>query len=202
MPPTESTLLTHFLLPPAPLPTSLPPEKFTTLFPTPLHTSPSLKTLYQDLHSQQTTAITLVRKNIAAETERGAIQRRELRRERRRRRDGSSSITTGIISSTTTTTTTTPNESGREGERQPHTPQTLPAALKTAHKVLSSEIAALEAETRQVLREMRTAVGELSDLRYGRFAKTPGSDRELREEVVGVVGKVREGAEGVGTRGM
>lgn len=47
---------------------------------------------------------------------------------------------------------------------------------------------------------MRTTVGDLSDLRYGRFRKTPGADTDLRDEVLEALGKVREGAEGVGDR--
>lgn len=48
-----------------------------------------------------------------------------------------------------------------------------------------------------MLEEMRTTVGDLSDLRYGRFQKTPGAETDLRDEVLEALGKVREGAEGV-----
>lgn len=188
MPPTESNLLTHFLLPPASLPTALPLSKFQTLFPASLQTSPSVKTLYADLHSQKTTDITLLRKNITTETERGKLQIREMRRERRKK------------DTTTTTQTETSRHDERGRGREPHTSTTLLPSLSTAQKAMEAEIAALEKETSQILEEMRITVGDLSDLRYGRFQKTPGADTDLRDEVLEALGKVRESAEGVRDR--
>jgi centromere-localized protein 2 len=84
MPPTESQILTSFLLPPAPLPTSIPLEKFTSLFSTSQQNDPAITALYRELQSQRNEDISTVRKNIEAECQRGAKQIREMRRERRK----------------------------------------------------------------------------------------------------------------------
>jgi centromere-localized protein 2 len=85
MPPTESQILTSFLLPPAPLPTSLPLSRFALLFPPSAQSSPVIISLYHDLQSLRNEDIATVRKNIEAECQRGAKQIREMRRERRKR---------------------------------------------------------------------------------------------------------------------
>ncbi|QDS73974.1 hypothetical protein FKW77_008397 [Venturia effusa] len=177
MPPTESKLLTRFLLPPAPLQTALPLSKFQSLFPPSLHSNPAINTLYASLQAQRDEDVSLVRRNIAAETERGKVQVREVRRERRRRNTG--------------TTDTTSHSHQSEPTSAPHTPTTLAASLTSAQKMLETEIAALEAETERILVEMKATVGDLSDLRYGRFQKTPGAETGLREEVLEAVGRVR-----------
>lgn len=185
MPPTESQLLTSFLLPPAPLPTCLPLQQFTALFPKSIQSSPAITTLYEDLQSQRNEDIALLRKNIAAEANRGANEIKELRRDRRKR------------DITTTTPPSQTNKSIPQPKREKHNLLTLPTHLTTAQKALEAEITALEEETKEVLEEMRTTVGDLSDLRYGRFQKTPGAETDLRDEVLEALGKVREGAEGV-----
>jgi centromere-localized protein 2 len=55
----------------------------------------------------------------------------------------------------------------------------------------------LEEETVQILEDMKVTVGDLSDLRYGRFQKTPGADTDLRDEVLEALSNVEESADGV-----
>ena len=82
-------------------------------------------------------------------------------------------------------------------QQQQHTPSTLPSSLSSAQKALEAEIASLEDETKQILEDMKVTVGDLSDLRYGRFQKTPGADTDLRDEVLEALSKVKESADGV-----
>jgi len=82
--PTESTILTSLLLPPAPLPTILPLQKFTALFPPSARSHPQIPLLYRDLQHQRALDIDTVRRNIAAEVKRGEGQKREVARQRRR----------------------------------------------------------------------------------------------------------------------
>jgi len=82
--PTEPTILSSLLLPPAPLPTILPLAKFTALFPASARPHPQIPLLYRDLQHQRALDIDTVRKNIAAEAKRGEGQRREIARRRRR----------------------------------------------------------------------------------------------------------------------
>ena len=49
---------------------------------------------------------------------------------------------------------------------------------------IETEIAALEAETRLALEDIKTTVGDLSDLRYGRFSKPAGNRSSVGEDLI------------------
>ena len=83
MAPTEATILTTFLLPPAPLPSIISLKAFTELFPKSQQSSPQVKALYRDLQHQRARLIDDVERNIAAEIKRGNAQRRAVVRARR-----------------------------------------------------------------------------------------------------------------------
>jgi centromere-localized protein 2 len=83
MPPTEATLLSAFLLPPAPLPAIITLKSFTQLFPKSQQSSPQVKALYRDLQNQRARITDAVAKNIIAEVKRGNMQRRAVVRARR-----------------------------------------------------------------------------------------------------------------------
>lgn len=85
MPPSEHTIFTTFLLAPSPLPTILPLQTFTALFPRTQQqqASPAIKTLYRHLQHQRLLITDTVTRNIAAETKRGVAQQRAVVRARR-----------------------------------------------------------------------------------------------------------------------
>jgi centromere-localized protein 2 len=83
MAPTEATILSTFLLPPAPLPTIISLKAFTELFPRSQQSSPQIKALYRDLQHQRIKLTDAVTRNIAAEIKRGNEQRRAVVRARR-----------------------------------------------------------------------------------------------------------------------
>jgi centromere-localized protein 2 len=87
MPPTESTILSTFLLPPAPLPALISLKAFTDLFPRAHHSSPHIRSLYRALQHQRAQLADAVAHNIATETKRGTAQRRAVLRARRIPRD-------------------------------------------------------------------------------------------------------------------
>ncbi|KAI9839559.1 MAG: hypothetical protein M1819_002185 [Sarea resinae] len=84
MPPTESQILTSFLLPPAPLPQIITLKRFTSLFPHALQSHPQIAHLYHELQHLRALDTDQVIENIAAEVRRGDRQRREVARARRR----------------------------------------------------------------------------------------------------------------------
>ena len=101
MPPTESQILSHFLLPPTPLPVVITLRKFTELFPPALRSSPQIPTLYRELQHQRAIDVDDVKANIANEVKKGERQRREIARARRRREgeedgDGTEHIDMGM----------------------------------------------------------------------------------------------------------
>lgn len=90
--PTESQILTNYLLLPADLRSVITPDKFAALFPRALQASPNVQTLYRDLEQQRADAVETVRANIEAETKRGYRIRNEVAKARRREREGNGEI--------------------------------------------------------------------------------------------------------------
>lgn len=84
MPPTEASILSSFLLPPAPLSTVISLRKFTELFPHSQQSSPQIPALYRELQHQRAVDIDDVKRNIAAEVKHGERQKREVVKARRR----------------------------------------------------------------------------------------------------------------------
>jgi centromere-localized protein 2 len=87
MPPTESQILSHFLLPPAPLPAVISLSKFTDLFPADVRSNPQIPVLYRELQHQRAIDVDDVKSNISNEVKKGDRQRKEIARARRRKED-------------------------------------------------------------------------------------------------------------------
>ena len=84
----ESSILTNFLLPPAPLSAVISLEKFRELFPSELRESPQVRALYRELQHVRAEQADEVKRNIAAEAKRGERQKRQVARIRRRAVEG------------------------------------------------------------------------------------------------------------------
>lgn len=82
MPPSESQILTTYLLPPSPLPTILPPPAFPPLFPPSAQPSPQINALYRDLQHQRALVVDAVARAVAGEVKKGNMLRRVVRRTR------------------------------------------------------------------------------------------------------------------------
>lgn len=67
--------------------------------------------------------------------------------------------------------------------RKPHTLQTVHAGIEEACESLESQIAEMEQEQHDALREVKEVIDALSDLRRGRFAQTVGGE-DIGEEVL------------------
>ena len=51
----------------------------------------------------------------------------------------------------------------------------------------------MEAEAQAILKELQTTIGDLSDLRYGRFNKTPGADEgDVATEVLESLQRIQQ----------
>ncbi|TKA58580.1 hypothetical protein B0A49_10008, partial [Cryomyces minteri] len=83
MPHTEASILSNFLLPPAPLPAALSLRKFTELFPRSHQDNPQIEVLYRYLHHQRAIQVDAVEQSIAAEVKRGKKQKQEVIKARR-----------------------------------------------------------------------------------------------------------------------
>ncbi|KAF2803985.1 uncharacterized protein BDZ99DRAFT_398880 [Mytilinidion resinicola] len=181
MAPTEASILSNFLLPPAPLPAFMTLRQFTELFPRALQSEPEIKVLYRELQHQRAIDADDVKRNIAAEVNRGEKQRRATFNSRQKFDQ-----------------VDIPELGGQEihgeaelfGPSQNHTPRdahtihTVVPEIERASAELESQIATMEAESDALLAEIQTSVGDLSDLRYGRFTKTPGAREDISEDVL------------------
>jgi centromere-localized protein 2 len=84
MPPTESQILSTFLLAPASIRTLLSLTNFTNLFPQAQRKNPQIPYLYSELHHQRGLVVDQIKRNITGEVKKGEAQRREVARARRR----------------------------------------------------------------------------------------------------------------------
>ncbi|POR37335.1 Uncharacterized protein TPAR_02463 [Tolypocladium paradoxum] len=183
MAPTESEMLTNYLLQPAPLTAITTFEQFRALFPRPLHASPQLRALFRDLQAQRNAAVDAVAANVAAEVKRGAVMRREVLRARREAErddaDGEVEMERALFG----------HESGATRAR--HSLSSIVPELDGAAGALEAEVEQLEEEEAALLAAVKQAVGALSDLRYGKLANA-----QLRDEVLDGLASLQEACKG------
>jgi centromere-localized protein 2 len=79
---TENSLLSSFLLPPAPLAVFLTLQQFTELFPKSRRDDATIPALYRELQKQRAQDIERVKQNIAVEVKLGESQQRHIGRVR------------------------------------------------------------------------------------------------------------------------
>ncbi len=77
-----------------------------------------------------------------------------------------------------------------------HTLVSILPEMERACSEIEAEIASMEAEAGEVLSNLRTTVGNLSDLRYGRFNK-PGAADTVGQEVLDGLRSLEEACDGV-----
>ncbi|APA16323.1 hypothetical protein SS1G_14342 [Sclerotinia sclerotiorum 1980 UF-70] len=184
MPPTESTILTNFLLPPASLPTIISLQSFTSLFPRSQQSSPAIRTLYRDLQHQRAQLVDKVTANIEQEVRRGKAMERAVVRGRRQDERTAQDDEVDIERALFHQTQNLPHSI-------PHSLHSIIPALSSAVEDLEDEIARLDTEAEELVAEMQNTVGGLSDLRYGRLANTG-----LRAQVLEGLERVEEAAGG------
>ena len=83
-PPTETSILTTFLIPPSSLPEVISLQRFTDLFPKNNRTHADIPVLYRELQHQRALVVDQIKEDIRAEAKRGERSRREVVRARRR----------------------------------------------------------------------------------------------------------------------
>lgn len=84
MAPTEESILSNFLLLPAPLPTFITLQKFAELFPRAQRSNPQIRLLYRELQHLRDLHTDDVEQNVVQEAKRGERQQREVLRVRRK----------------------------------------------------------------------------------------------------------------------
>lgn len=191
MAPSESSILSNFLLPPAPLQTIISLRQFTDLFPRAYQSNPAIPKLYRELQHQRAIDTDDVKRNIAAECKRGERQVREVARARRRD-ETADSAAAGLTRGEEVDVMMEEDLHGRagaaaergKGRPRKRTADAVVEDIEQAKQDLEDEIAEIERESEAVLADLRSIVGDLSDLRYGRFNKPAAGGEELGPETV------------------
>ncbi|KAM0483309.1 hypothetical protein ACHAPX_002764 [Trichoderma viride] len=181
-PPTESDILTNYLLQPAPLPSITTFDQFALLFPRALHNSSQLRSLYRDLQAQRNAVVDAVAASIQDEVKRGAVMRKEVLRQKREAErddmDGEVEMERALFG----------HDSGVK--RATHSLNSVIPELEGAVGALEAEIKRLEEEEAALQESIQQTVGGLSDLRYGKL-----SNGNLRDEIIDGLKSLQETCE-------
>jgi centromere-localized protein 2 len=180
MAPSEETILSNFLLSPAPLPTVLSLQKFTELFPKRLRNHPHIRTLYRELQQVREHDMDRVNGNIDREIKQGERQKAELRK---------ATLAAGVEAAN-------PDEQremdvdlhlfgqNRTDPEDYHSVASLLAEMDAACGNIEREISNVDREAEDLLRQLNTIVGDMSDLRYGKLQGPAGTANNLAEEAI------------------
>ncbi|KAF9888115.1 hypothetical protein FE257_009251 [Aspergillus nanangensis] len=185
MPPSETSILSNFLLSPASLPTVISLQQFTDFFPKRLRSHPQIRVLYRELQELREHDMDRVNGNIDSETRRGETQKAELRRAIMKTGiDGMSvddqremDVDVQLFGQPSTTT-----------ENDYHTVSSLLSAMETACANVESDISEVDQDATALLSQLNATVGELSDLRYGKMQGPAGTagDEVVNEAIKGL----------------
>ncbi|KAI9837635.1 MAG: hypothetical protein M1838_004777 [Thelocarpon superellum] len=191
MAPTESSILTQFLLAPASLPTVLSLSDFKELFPRALRSNPQVTDLYRELQHQRALVVDQVKQHISVEAKRGEKQRREVVRARRKAQREELGLD---------------EHEGREVDMEielfgptsnlpfsrPHTLTSFLPELEAACAEIEREIQEMERDADETLVEIKHTIGDLSDLRYGRFGRPSGGPDDVGHDVMEGLQRLQE----------
>ncbi|KAL9113291.1 MAG: hypothetical protein Q9227_002626 [Pyrenula ochraceoflavens] len=190
MPPSESSILSSYLLNPASFPTIVSQEQFRDFFPKPHRTHPMVKQLYRDLQFLRTVDMDAVEDNIHHEVIKGERQKlamykayhagqRDLIDGVQHREIDMDIQLFGQVSHLPT-------------KRLLHNRESLFHSMERACQVLEQQAQGIEAEAEAIRQNLSSIVGELSDLRYGKFARVSGREQNVAEEVVMALESLQE----------
>lgn len=179
--PSEESILGNFLISPASLPTIISLQKFTELFPKRLQSHPQIKLLYRELQEIRSQDMDLVSENILKEIQRGDKQRADLL---------TALKSSGVDGTSMDQMRETDldlqlfGQSSTQQRPELHSFSSLTADMESACAALEQEIASTEESANKALENMTKIVGDMSDLRYGKFNKPGVTAEEYVEETI------------------
>lgn len=180
MAPSEESILSNFLLSPAPLPTVLSLQKFTDLFPRRLRNHPHIRTLYRELQQVREQDMDQVNGNIDQEIQQGERQKAELRK---------AVLAKGVESANAEEQREIDMDLHLFGQTPTasedfHSTSSLLAEMEAACANIEREIAGIDQEATEILQGLNTTVGNMSDLRYGKLQGPAGTAHSVAEETI------------------
>lgn len=191
---SEESILGNFLISPASLPTIISLQKFTELFPKRLQSHPQIKVLYRELQEIRSQNMDLVRENIMQEIQHGKKQRADLLAAMKS--SGVDGMDMDQIRETELDLRLF-DQSSTEQRLELHSLSSLMTDMESACAALEQEIASTEERANLALEKMTRIVGEMSDLRYGKFNKPGLTTEEYVEETVNGLSGLEEACDRV-----
>ncbi|PUU76427.1 Cnl2/NKP2 family protein-domain-containing protein [Tuber borchii] len=165
----ETQILSSFLLSRASLQDIISLRQFTELFPRDQRSNPQVKLLYRELQLLRNKTCERVKKNIKHEAALGIKQRSELEKKQRALKRVDDETMTAI-------------ELFGAAPMEPKLPlKELLKQMNSAVEDLDAEFNALDGECDRMLEELKSTIGDLSDLRYGKFAASDTDARIVRD---------------------
>ncbi|KAL4909060.1 hypothetical protein BDW74DRAFT_145898 [Aspergillus multicolor] len=181
MAPSETSILSNFLLSAASLPQVMSLRQFTELFPKRLRTHPHIRVLYRELQQLREQDMDIVNENIDKEVRQGNSQKAELRK---------SIAKTGVDGSTLNDQREMDMDvqlfgSTSTSSAEHHSVSSLLSAMEAACADIEREVTGVDGEAASLLSELNTTVSDLSDLRYGKMQGSVGAtDEEVVSEAI------------------
>ncbi|KAL4941239.1 hypothetical protein BDV06DRAFT_212837 [Aspergillus oleicola] len=174
MAPSETSILSNFLLSAASLPTVMSLQQFTELFPKRLRAHPHIRVLYRELQQLREQDMDIVNENIDKEVRRGESQKAELRK---------SLAETGVDGADMKDQHEMDMDVQLFGPTSAssndyHSVSSLLSAMESACAGIEGEMAGVDDEAATLLSELSSIVGGMSDLRYGKMHGSIGATDE------------------------
>ncbi|KAL5001950.1 Cnl2/NKP2 family protein-domain-containing protein [Aspergillus recurvatus] len=181
MAPSETSILSNFLLSAASLPQIISLKQFTRLFPKRLRSHPHIRVLYRELQQLREQDMNIINENIDKEVRQGDSQKAELRKSIAKTGvDGSGSNDQREMDMDVQLFGSTSASSDEQ-----HSASSLLEAMEAACTDIEREIAVVDREAATLLSELNSTVGDLSDLRYGKMHGAVGAtDEEIVSEAI------------------
>lgn len=182
MAPTEASILSKFLLSPAPLPTAISLQQFTELFPKRLRAHPHIRVLYRELQQVREQDMDLVNENIDKELQQSELRKAELRK---------SIMHTGVDGMSMDDQREMDmdvqlfGQASSAGSGDYHSASSLLSSMEAACSSIEQEMDEVEKGATAIVSQLNATVGELSDLRYGKMRASVGAtDEEVVQEAI------------------
>lgn len=187
MAPSETSILSSFLLSPASLPTVISLQQFTELFPKRLRSHPHVRILYRELQETREQDMDTVNGNIDQETKQGERQKEQLRQSLMKngiddmddhdRREMDMDVQLFGQQKTS---------AASSGEY--HSVSSLLSEMESACASIENDMSRTDQDASKVLSELNSTAGDLSDLRYGKMqGPTGNADDAVDQAISGLV---------------
>lgn len=194
MAPSEASILSSYLLNPASFHTVMTFEQFQTLFPKQHRAHAGIKMLYKDLRFLRSVDIDVVQENIDRQIIVGERQKllmyQGLHDGRTRTMEGIEPHQEDLDVHMFGTTGNLPSDMPL------HDKKSLIREMERACFDLENQLHETHSAAEQELAGIRETIGSLSDLRYGKFSKAPGSEKDLGEEVIAALDILNNACDG------